>query len=162
MTLPELAQLIQDSPSSTALRESLYAFPVVEGIHLVGLALSFGLLLFTDLRLIGLVFRQWKPAVIVDALRHWIFVGFGITFLSGFALLWAEPVMLLTNPPFLIKVGLMVLGLLNALAFELQWVKKGWGDSLAVPAAARFAGWASLSVWTLVTIAGRLIPYYPS
>ena len=49
----EFLQLLHDSQLGTALRESYFAFPIVEGIHLIGLAVSIGLIAFTDLRLIG-------------------------------------------------------------------------------------------------------------
>lgn len=44
MTLIEIAQLLENSEFGTALRESQYMFPIVEGVHLLGLALSFGLI----------------------------------------------------------------------------------------------------------------------
>ena len=54
MTLIEFADLLYDSELGTSLRESIYAYPIVEGIHLIGLAFSVGLLFFVDLRLLGL------------------------------------------------------------------------------------------------------------
>ena len=53
--LIEYAQRIEDSQLATALHESLYAFPLLEGTHLLGLALSVGLLAIIDLRLLGLI-----------------------------------------------------------------------------------------------------------
>jgi len=44
MSALEIAQQLYDSQLGTALRESVYAFPIVEGLHLIGLAFSVGLL----------------------------------------------------------------------------------------------------------------------
>ena len=41
-TLLALAEQIEESPLGVALAESRYAFPVIEGVHLIGLALSVG------------------------------------------------------------------------------------------------------------------------
>ncbi len=53
MTIIEFLQVLHDSQIGTDLRESLYMFPLVEGIHLIGLAVSIGLLFLADLRLVG-------------------------------------------------------------------------------------------------------------
>ena len=158
----ELAQQLSDSEFGTALRESLYLFPLVEGVHLLGLALSFGLIVFTDLRLIGVFLPQVPVSQVLGQLRRWIFAGFALTFATGILLFWAEAASMVRNPAFLVKVVAIVLALANAIAFEIKWGQRGaaWVDQPAAPGAVRLAGWLSLSLWVAVTISGRLIPYY--
>jgi hypothetical protein len=158
----ELARQISESDIGTALRESLILFPLIEGIHLLGLALSFGLIFFTDLRLIGVFLPQVPISRILLQLRRWIFTGFALTFGTGLLLFWAEADTMITNPAFLAKCVAIVIALINALAFEFAWGKRGaaWVDQAVAPTAARAAGWISLSFWTLATVGGRLIPYY--
>ena len=162
MSILHLAEQVSDSAFGTALRESLYLFPLVEGLHLLGLALSFGLIFFTDLRLIGVFLPQVPVSQILGQLRRWIFGGFALTFITGLLLFWAEAAQLVSNPAFLLKAVAIVLALINAVVFELKWGKLApvWADQAGTPAAARLAGWLSLSLWTAVTISGRLIPYY--
>lgn len=162
MTPDALARQLSESAFGTALRESLYLFPLVEGIHLLGLALSFGLIFFTDLRLIGVFLPKVPLSQVLGQLRRWIFTGFALTFITGFLLFWAGAETLIHNPAFLVKCVAIVIALANALAFEVTWGKRGaaWGDQPALPAAARVAGWVSLTFWTAATIGGRLIPYY--
>jgi hypothetical protein len=162
MSYLEIAQSLQDSSFGVALRESQIAFPVVEGVHLLGLALSFGLLLFVDLRLLGLIFRDLPFEDLVKPLRRWLFGGFAVTFLSGALLFWADAGDLVRNTPFLVKSVLIVLALVNAIVFDLRFVRHladREGSLLSGPAV-RTAGGLSLGLWALVTIAGRLIPYY--
>jgi hypothetical protein len=156
------ARLFSDSAFGTALRESLILFPLVEGFHLLGLALSFGLIFFTDLRLIGVFLPKVPLSQLLGQLRRWIFTGFALTFATGVLLFWAEADTLVRNPAFLVKCVLIVVALANALAFETLSAKRGeaWIDQGAVPTAARLAGWISLTFWTGATISGRLIPYY--
>jgi hypothetical protein len=158
----ELAIQLSESAFGTWLRESLILFPLIEGVHLLGLALSFGLILFTDLRLIGVFLRQVPVSQILLQLRRWIFTGFALTFATGVLLLWAEADSLVKNPAFLVKLAAIAAAVINALLFEFRWGKLGaaWVDQDATPQAARLAGWLSLSLWSVVTISGRLIPYY--
>jgi hypothetical protein len=106
----ELARQISESDIGTALRESLILFPLIEGIHLLGLALSFGLIFFTDLRLIGVFLSQVPISRILLQLRRWIFTGFALTFGTGLLLFWAEADTMITNPAFLAKCAAICLG----------------------------------------------------
>lgn len=153
-------QTLYDSDTGTALRESLYMFPLVEGIHLVGLAFSFGLILFTDLRLIGWFLPQVPVSELLRRLRPWLIGGFASTFITGFLLTMAEGPRLLEIPVFPIKLGLIVLAGINALWFELRFGRhiNQW-DQRALPLGAKLAGWTSLVSWSLVVICGRMIPY---
>jgi hypothetical protein len=162
MNPTELALQLSESTIGTTLRESLILFPLIEGIHLLGLALSFGLIFFTDLRLIGVFMTDVPVSRILLLLRRWIFTGFALTFISGFLLFWAEADAMITNPAFLVKCVAMLVALANAVAFELVWGKRGpqWVDQPVTPAATRLAGWISISFWTTATVSGRLIPYY--
>lgn len=56
-TLLSVTESIEQSGVGTALAESRYAFPIIEGVHLIGLSISVGLIFLTDLRLMGLLFR---------------------------------------------------------------------------------------------------------
>jgi hypothetical protein len=153
-------QLLHDSELGTALRESLYMFPLVEGIHLVGLAFSFGLILFTDLRLIGWFLPQVPVSELLRRLRPWLIAGFAGTFITGILLTMAEGPRLLEIPVFPLKLGLIVLAGLNALWFEIKFGRNlsQW-DQQALPFGAQIAGWTSLVSWSLVVICGRMIPY---
>ncbi len=147
MSPVELARLLSESETGTALRESLILFPLIEGIHLLGLALSFGLIFFTDLRLIGVFMKDVPVSQILNSLRRWIFAGFALTFITGFLLFWAEADTMIENPAFLVKSAAVAVALVNAVAFEVAWGRRG-------------AGWVSLTFWSAATVGGRLIPYY--
>jgi len=155
----EIAQAIQDSSIGVAIAESTVVFPVIETVHLLGLALSVGLLLIVDLRLLGLVLPKVPVATVHHQLRRWIFTGFTFTFVSGALLFWAEAGQVIVNYAFIAHGIFILLGIANAAFFEIRLVPGAadWKESL--PGAARFAGAASLSAWFLVLVSGRLIPY---
>lgn len=161
MSLIEFAQLLYDSELGTALRESIYMFPIVEGLHLIGLAFSFGLLMFIDLRLLG-VFLQSEPTQeLLHSLRPWLLGGFAVTVITGVLLFIATATKVILLPVFYFKLGFMVLAGINALVFELNWGRtvEVWGKQPVLPNSIKYAGLASLVLWSVVIIAGRLIPY---
>ncbi|WP_027150784.1 DUF6644 family protein [Methylobacter tundripaludum] len=161
MSALDIAQQLYDSELGTALRESVYAFPIVEGLHLIGLAFSVGLLFFVDLRLLGVFLRQVPVADIMNPLRPWLLGGFVLTFVTGILLFIAAATKIILLPVFLFKLGFIALAGINALWFELKWGKSAsaWGWSPVLPPRVKFAGFASLLLWSLVIITGRLIPY---
>lgn len=157
----ELAQLLYDSETGVSIRESQYLYPLIEGSHLLGLAVSSGLIVLTDLRLLGVFLKHVPVADMLHQLRVWVVLGFIGTFVSGGLLFWAEAATMIDNPAFLIKILFVLLGCCNALWFELKWGRRvhEWGEQEVLPAAVKFAGWASLSLWTIVIIGSRFIPY---
>lgn len=160
-TLLDLAQRLQDTSIGTTLAESRYAFPVVEGVHLVGLSLSVGLLAVIDLRLMGVFMRSTPLREVLEHLRPWAIGGFAMTFLSGLLLFSSEAVIIIKSPAFAWKMAFIGLAALNALSFEYKVSR--WGAALqelgTPPRAVRYAGFASLSLWILAIAFGRLIPY---
>lgn len=161
MSVIGFLQQLHDSQLGTALRESLYMFPLVEGTHLIGLALSVGLILVTDLRLVGLYLRNVPVADVLKQLRPWVLGGFAITFATGVLLIWAEGPRIWEIPVFPLKLVLIALAGINAIWFEFKYGKtiSVWGDSEGFPQGAKLAGWISLVSWSAVVICGRLIPY---
>ena len=53
MSVVELCAWLQNSPVGLLVRESLWGFPIIVAIHIVGLTMSAGLIAFFDLRLLG-------------------------------------------------------------------------------------------------------------
>lgn len=160
-TLLAFAERIEQVPFATALAESRYAFPIVEGVHLIGLALSVGLIFITDLRLVGVLFKEVPIPDILRPLRPYVLTGFAAVFVSGGLLFWAEASMLVQNPAFPWKLVFIALAGANALYFEFVIAKRApvRENHATLPISVRYAGFASLVLWALVIVCGRLIPY---
>src|SRR5688572_16153600 len=69
-----------------AFTESLFAYPVVQGVHVLALAFAVGLLGLADLRLAGVLLPRHSERAIVSALRPWFIGGFGVLLLTGLLL----------------------------------------------------------------------------
>lgn len=152
------------TPWSVALRESLWAYPIIETVHVLGVALFVGLAILVDLRLLGVVLRQVRVTDAVDRLGTFIWIGFAAMLSTGVALFAADPVKFAANPWFQAKVALLAVAGLNAAIFHAT-VYRGvaaWDGEPRPPLRARVAGAVSLGVWTAVIAAGRLIAFHQS
>jgi hypothetical protein len=158
------AQRIEYSAVGSAIAESRYLFMVIEGLHLLGLAVAFGLLLLVDLRLLGAALGAVPVGRVLSQLRPWMIGAFALVFVSGGLLFWSAAARMVANPAFAIKLVLIVLAGINALYFELAVGRQlaRCDATITLPRPARFAGLASITLWSLVIVSGRLIPYLPS
>jgi hypothetical protein len=161
MSLFELCERLQQSEFGSALLASQYAYPIVETTHVLGLGLSVGLLALIDLRLIGAFMRSSPVSELLAPLRPWMLAGFALMFASGVLLFWAEAADLYREPLFRVKLAFIAVAGANALYFEWRVGSRAqrWGQDTAIPAGARFAGWASLACWGLVIVCGRWVAY---
>ena len=159
--VPAIVEWIYDTNASTGIRESLWVFPIIEGTHLLGIALSAGALCWFDLRLLGLAFHDERISRVWKYVMPVAFVGFGLVFLTGFLLFWAEAATAYRSPHFWIKMVLIALAGLNALFFETKLHPKmtEWDIAVTPPPAARVAGLVSLVLWAAIIITGRTMAY---
>jgi hypothetical protein len=163
-SIAAIAQAIEATPVGTAIAESRYAFPIIEGTHLIALSVSVGLIFLTDLRLMGVFLRQIPAADVLHGLRPYVLSGFALVFLSGGLLFWAEAAEVVASPAWVFKFAFIAMAGLNALYFELVIARRPGVLSAtrrALPRAVHYAGLTSLTLWTLVVICGRLIAYLP-
>lgn len=163
-TFAAIANAIEATSIGTAIAESRYAFPIIEGTHLIALSVSVGLIFLTDLRLMGLFLRQVPAAAVLHGLRPYVLCGFALVFLSGGLLFWAEAAEVIASPAWVFKFAFIGLAGLNAVYFEFVIARRPGALSPergSLPRGVRLAGFASLTIWTLVVICGRLIAYLP-
>jgi hypothetical protein len=158
-----LAESIEQSGLGTTIAESRYLWPIFEGTHLLSLSISFGLILVTDLRLIGVFLRDVPLTEVLHQLRPYVLGGFALTFISGGFVFWSEAATVIISPIWFFKFLLIFMGGLNALYFEFVIAKRPEvvENQTPLPPSVRYAGLASMTIWTLVIICGRLLAYLP-
>jgi len=162
MTLFEICQWLQDTGPATALRESQFMFPIVEGAHVLGLSISIGVILTVDLRLTGLRLRSEAFSDILAQLEPWSLVGFVSMFLTGGLLFWAEAAKCYHSNAFRLKLVFLLLAGVNALVFKRSVFPKValWDrDPSNIPFRARMAGWLGIILWSTVIAFGRWTAY---
>jgi hypothetical protein len=137
-----------------------YVFAVLEGVHLVGVAFFFGSIFLLDLRLLGLTPRLLMEPAGRFLLRISV-PAFAVVAVSGALLFVPSADRYVASGTFLAKMGALVIGGLNALAFHIAAWRRvdDWGDGTRVPWAARTTAVFSVAVWLSVIALGRSMGY---
>jgi len=160
--LLSLAIWIQNTPFFTYLRGSpSYLYPVILSLHMVALALFGGMVVMTDLRLLGWGMRKRSVADVINQLRVPKRIGFLVAATLGLVLLGAKAEVYYFNMFFRIKLSLFVLVALHALVFRGSVYNQAAeiDCSPQIPRRAKLAGGLSLLLWVCIFSAGRGIGY---
>ncbi len=161
MSLLGFCQWLAETQWSIALHESLWVYPLVESTHVWALALFVGFAVVLDLRLLGLALRKVPVSEVARKLLPWTVAGFIVMIVTGGLLFYAIPVRTYQNIFFRVKVLLLILAGINVWVFHSTVWRRvaAWDRDPVTPKSARFAGAASLVLWTCIIFAGRMIAY---
>jgi hypothetical protein len=161
MSLMNLFTWLEGTSVGVFVRESLWGFPSLVGIHILGLAVSAGMVVWFDLRLLGVSMRGSPVSVVYRQVMPWAFGGFLVMFVTGTLLLTGAATAAYGNTYFRIKASALLLAGLNALVYhsitERQIAR--WDNTARPPLAARMAGILSVVLWATVILAGRMMSY---
>jgi hypothetical protein len=151
---------VEATAFARAMREWLWLYPLVEVVHIVGIALLVGAVLIFDLRILGLNRR-----IPVEHLaRHLLPVALGALVLvvpSGLAMFSAHASEFIVQRTFLIKMLLLFAAGHNAVFFHLAPYRgvAGWSTGAPAPLAAKASALVSIAIWIGVITCGRLLAY---
>ena len=156
MSLLSFCEWVQYSPLLTAMRSSPWLFPIIASIHLMGLALIGGAVLVVDLRLLGLGLRRQPVAQVARDAERWLLVSLVVLLPTGilqFMCFAATKYYYLTA--FWVKMAALSLALVFTFAVRR---KVAMADETRMsPLWSKLVAVVSLSLWSSVAIAGRLI-----
>ncbi|MGA2553141.1 MAG: DUF6644 family protein [Burkholderiaceae bacterium] len=160
--LEHFCQWLYDSSVGTGIRESIWVFPIIETIHVLGIALLVGTVAILDLRLLGLALKREPVSDVASAVLPLTWAGFAVMFVSGFLLFWSEAAKSYANPAFRLKLLLLLLVGLNPLIFHFTIYRSvgAWNARVVTPLQARLAAVFSLTLWGGIVCAGRAIAYF--
>jgi len=154
---------LQSSALGTFVRGSgPWAYPIVNLIHIVGIATLFGAVLILDLRLLG-VWRSAPLSAITAAAAPVAMAGFALAAASGVCLLAANALEYEDNPFLLVKFSAIGLALANAVALGRTAAWRSHTTRDLSPSEARtlaLMGGVSLISWLTAIAAGRMIGYW--
>ena len=146
---------------TTAIRESPWGYPIIETAHVASIVFFAGLVMVMDLRLVGLAFTHAPLTQIQRRLFPWQMAGFVPSTATGLLLCCIDPLRYYGNVFFWVKLGMLMLAGINALAFHLTIYRTAvrWDEDPQVPGRVRLAGAVSLLLWCAVIVSGRLIAF---
>lgn len=140
------------SASLAPLRTHTWAYPALEVVHIVGIALLLGNLVLLELRVWG----RGRALPVADLARLTLALalgGFALAAASGLVMFATQAGELLTNRAFVLKMGLLMAAGTNAAVFHAR------ASLVKLDATARLQTGLSLLIWLAVISCGRWIAY---
>ena len=155
------AQWIQATAFFTALRGSAYVYPIVMALHMVGIAFFGGMILMTDLRLLGWGMRKRSISDVVEQFRvpkRW---GLLLTVTCGILMAGSKAEEYYYNAFFRTKLILLAMVVVQEIVFyrSVYANPAALDQSSRIPGTAKMAAALSLLLWISIACCGRGIGY---
>jgi hypothetical protein len=141
---------------------SLWTYPIVNLLHIFGIAALFGAALIIDLRLMG-TWRSVPLSAITSTAVPVSEAGFALAATTGVGLLAANASEYAGNPFLLIKFAAIAIGVGNVVLLNRSAAWKAHRERELSPQEQRplaVFGAISLATWIAAVTAGRMIAYW--
>jgi hypothetical protein len=160
MSLEQTLTRLQDLSLPTQIRESDWLFPTIETVHVFALVLVVGTIMTVDLRLLGFANKERPFSQVASEMLPWTWIAFSIAALAGMLMFSSKALTYYGNIPFRLKMVCLMLAGINMVMFHWLGTRRleSW-DRGPPPRAAKFAGGASLLLWTTIVAAGRWVGF---
>ena len=148
---------IQHSALSSTIRGSTSLFPWLESIHVLAITTVVGTIAVVDLRLVGLASRDRPASELMADILPLTRAAFALAVLTGSLLFASNALDYLHKAPFVAKLILLSVALLNIAVFHRLTVRdiQRWDTARSPPLSGKLAGAISLAVWIGVVACGR-------
>ena len=157
MDLLPFFQWCEGSLIGQGIRSSQWLFPVIESVHLLGLAMIGGAVLLVDLRLIGLGLTRQPVAQVARDARPWLIGSLLVMLITGILLFLSESVKCYYSPAFWFKMGSLSLAML--FTFTVRRMVTMADEDRVGPIRGRLVAMVSLMLWAGVGAGGRWIGF---
>jgi hypothetical protein len=155
LTAGAIFEALEQAAPIVALRESTLAFPLVNALHIIGIALLFGSIVARDLRLLGWRRDAGSAEAFTKLLVPVAMGGLLIAIPAGLLMFATDARAYAASPLFQAKMALVILALGNAL-----WLRAAERRGSAPPSRAALAAAASILLWLGAILLGRLVGYF--
>lgn len=151
--LQEALSALQASDLAGFLRQGRWSYAAVSAAHVLGIALLVGAIVPLDLRLIGF-WPGVARAALMRVLAPMAALGLGVAAAAGVTLFSVRAVEYAALWVVQVKLGLIALGLGNAL-----WLHLAGAARHGAGRRARLQAVLSLAIWVSVLVLGRMIAF---
>lgn len=138
---------------------SIPGWPLMLTLHAIGLAIILGVVFALNLRLLG--FYETIPYTALPALMRIAWIGIVLNVATGVSIFMTQATSYVTSGPFLLKISLIVLGIVNLVYTQKTLKREGaaWQTAGSAPPMATGLALSSLFFWVSAVVTGRLIAY---
>ena len=152
----ELLAALEASGLGNAARNTVWLYPLVNLVHVLGAAVLVGSIAVFDVLVLR---RRYAAAAYAGTVAIPLAAtGLALQAASGVVLFSAEATAIARNPAFLFKMALLAVGLANVVAFHASHSLAALAGESYRPAV-RLNAMVSLAVWIFILLAGRAIAY---
>jgi uncharacterized membrane protein YhdT len=158
MNLLPFFQWCEATSLGTAIRETTWAFAVIESVHLLALCVIGGSVLVVDLRLLGFGLRHQRINDLARDAQPWLNRSLAVMLVTGIGLFLSEPTKCYYSAPFWFKMSSLALAIMFSPpgAAEGRFSRK---KDASVQSPARLSGVVSMALWLGVGAGGRWIGF---
>jgi hypothetical protein len=157
MSLLPLFEWCENAGIGEAIRISTWLFPVIEGIHLLGLCVIGGAILVVDMRLLGLGLRRQPVAELARGSRPFLIGSLAVMLVTGLLLFSSEAVKCYYSIAFWFKMTSLALAVM--FTFTVHQRVTLADDTQIGPITRRLVALISLALWSGVGWGGRWIGF---
>jgi uncharacterized membrane protein SirB2 len=157
MLLLPFFEWCESTAVGSAIRRSVWLFPVIESFHLLALALIGGAVLLVDLRLLGLGLRRQTVVQLARDAQPWLVGGLTVMLASGTLLFTSEAIKCYYSAAFWTKMTF----LFPAIVFTFTVRRKvaAADENKVRPFWSKLVALVSVALWSGVGAAGRWIGF---
>ena len=135
--------------------------PVIQTVHILGIAVVMGTVVLLNLRVLGLVLSSQNLARMTDRVMPWFWIALLSNLISGAFFVLASPARYFNNPVFAVKLGILVSALLLQILFLLlHKSRRDYWEQDQRQWLARAIALLSIALWIGVCTSGRWIAYH--
>lgn len=151
---------LEKSSCAVGIRQSLWLYPALEIIHILGIVMLVGAAFLFDLRLLGYS-KSIQVAALAKHVLPWSQRGLILIIPTGLLLFITNAQALGTDFTFWLKITLIAIAALNVWIFHrfIYKFSDHRNPDAELPRSSRFSAVISILVWIAVIACGRLLAY---
>ena len=161
MNVDSTFEHLAGTPFARAISQGAVAFPMLESVHVLAIALVVGTIAIVDLRLLGYPSHRRGVRQLVRDLVPYTWAAFAVAGIAGSLLFISNAPKYAHDTQFQWKMALILAAAVNMGVFHLTIYRSvhEWDESSPAPLAARVAGATSLCLWIAVVFLGRWVGF---
>lgn len=155
-----LWQWLYDVPLIGTVRDSQFAFPILECFHLYSMVFLIAMVVMFDLRLMGVAWANQGASSLAGFARQvllWIWIPLAVNAVTGTLLFGTMAPDYSLNWAFQTKIALIAGGVVYHVAMLVNVAR--WPDDAVTGALTKVASAVAVLVWPSVIVASRWIAY---
>ncbi len=160
MSIETFSTWLYATPFATMIRDTTWAIPNIQVIHILAIAIVIGSALVTELRLAGVLAEDQPVSSVLRRYLPWMRAALIVLLVTGVLLITAEPARTLGNTIFWIKMALVAgASLVTLRARQMLATRAAAAEVVSDAGGSKSVAWLMIGIWCAIIFCGRFIAY---